>query len=124
MKNIASIFKSLSEETRLRIMRVLIEAKKELCVCEIVDALEESQYNISRHLNILKNTGLVTDRREGRWIFYSLALNTGRFNQKLLETIKSIPIENNQDFVRLKKRLKMRVGGKCIIGYKPKRRKN
>lgn len=121
MKPIVNIFKALSEEIRIRIMRVLIEARKELCVCEIVDALQEPQYNISRHLNILKNAGLVTNRREGIWILYSLASNRDRFNQKLLEMIKSITLENAQDLVRLKKRLRMRVGGKCIIGYNYKK---
>lgn len=121
MKVTANIFKALSEIIRLRIMQLLIKAKKELCVCEIVDALQETQYNVSRHLNILKNVGLVTDRREGTWILYSLPSKNVRFNQKLIETIESIPSgKEDDDMVRLRKRLKIRVNGKCVIGYKGK----
>ena len=123
MESITNIFKSLSEETRIRIMRVLIEAKKELCVCEIVCSLNEPQYNVSRHLNALKNAGLVKDRRQGLWIFYSLPLNNNQFSKKLIETIKSIPVDKSaQDLIRLKKRLNIRMNGKCIVGYKPKRK--
>ncbi|HCJ66986.1 MAG TPA: ArsR family transcriptional regulator [Elusimicrobia bacterium] len=121
MEVTANIFKALSEIIRLRIMRLLIKAKKELCVCEIVDALDETQYNVSRHLNILKNVGLVSDRRAGTWILYSLSSKNVRFNQKLIETIESIPSDKeDDDMVRLRKRLKMRVKGRCVIGYKGK----
>lgn len=123
MKPIVNIFKALSEEIRIRIIRVLIYAKKELCVCEIVDALQETQYTVSRHLNILKNAGLVNDQRKGTWILYSLLLKNDQFYQKVLEAIKSISIEKeNLDLIRLKKRLKMRVNGKCVIGYKSESR--
>ena len=123
MKHAANVFKSLSEEIRIRIMRVLIEARRELCVCEIVCSLNEPQYNVSRHLNALKNAGLVKDRRQGLWIFYSLPPNNNRFSKKLMETIKSIPVDkSDQDLIRLKKRLNIRMNGKCIVGYKPKRK--
>lgn len=117
MKPIVNIFKALSEVIRLRIIRVFLKAKKELCVCEIVDALQASQYTVSRHLNILKNAGLVKDRREGKWILYSLTSKNDKFSRKLWEAIESIPVENDQDLVRLKERLKMRIGEKCVIGY-------
>lgn len=70
MKEELNLFKALSDETRLRIMALLIE--RELCVCQLEWALELSQAKVSRHLTVLKNAGLVQDRRKGLWIFYSL----------------------------------------------------
>lgn len=65
------IHQALADPTRIRIMRLVLE--RELCVCEIVGALEEPQYKVSRHLAVLKNAGLVRDRRGGTFIFYALA---------------------------------------------------
>ena len=58
-------FKALSDETRLRIVHLLIEKNTPLCVCEFTDALEVPQYNISRHLKILKLAKLIEDEVVG-----------------------------------------------------------
>lgn len=71
--NHAEIIKGLADETRLRIMGLMALVNCELCVCQIVEALGESQYKISRHLRILKTSGWLKERRDGRWIHYSLA---------------------------------------------------
>lgn len=118
MNDIIKIFKALSEWIRIRIILVLINAKKDLCVCEIVDALQETQYTVSRHLNILKNTGIIDAKRNGVWVSYFLKIEDNKFNQKLIEALKTLLKKDNEDIVRLKKRLKMRVGGKCVVGYK------
>lgn len=70
MKNLLQIFKALSDETRLRILKLLED--RELCICKIMEILEMKQSRISRHMGILKNAGLVTDRRDGKWVHYSL----------------------------------------------------
>lgn len=67
----ASFFKSLTDHTRLRIM-MLLEDEGELCVCELVEALQESQPKISRHLAQLRSSSVLGDRRQGQWIFYRL----------------------------------------------------
>ncbi len=67
-------FKSLSDDTRLACM-LLIYQEQELCVCELVEALRESQPKISRHLAQLRTQGLVLDRKKGQWVFYSLNNN-------------------------------------------------
>lgn len=118
MDDIIKIFKALSERIRIRIILVLINAKKDLCVCEIVDALQETQYTVSRHLNILKNAGIIDAKRIGVWVSYFLKIEDNKFNQKLIEALKTLLKKDNEDIVRLKKRLKMRVGGKCVVGYK------
>ncbi|WP_417349727.1 metalloregulator ArsR/SmtB family transcription factor [Ferrimonas sp.] len=65
-------FKLLSDETRLRCVLLLVR-KGELCVCELVEALNESQPKISRHLASLRSQGLLKDRRQGQWVYYSLS---------------------------------------------------
>ena len=71
MINPAAFFKSIADETRLKSV-LLIYQKKELCVCELMSALELSQPKISRHLAQLKKSELLTDRRQGQWVFYRL----------------------------------------------------
>ncbi|CAI2789199.1 HTH-type transcriptional repressor AseR [Serratia grimesii] len=66
------LFKNLSEETRLTVVLLLRQAG-ELCVCELSGALAESQPKISRHLAMLRENGLLLDRREGKWIYYRLS---------------------------------------------------
>src|SRR5574341_1271840 len=70
MNKLSALFKALSDETRLRIVRLLKDG--ELCVCDIVAALGMVQPKVSFHLNVLKEAGFITDCREGRWIHYRL----------------------------------------------------
>lgn len=70
MQDLLSIFKALSEETRLRIIK-LLEAG-ELCVCDLVAALDMSQPKVSFHLNALKEAGLIKDRKQGKWTHYRI----------------------------------------------------
>jgi len=66
------LFRALSDPTRLRMTRLLMI--REMCVCEILVALDLTQPTASHHLNILENAGLIKGRKEGRWVFYSLAM--------------------------------------------------
>ncbi|WP_373568271.1 metalloregulator ArsR/SmtB family transcription factor [Marinimicrobium sp. ABcell2] len=65
------LFKCLADETRTK-MALLIESEGELCVCELTCALDEPQPKISRHLALLRNAGLLADRRQGQWVYYRL----------------------------------------------------
>lgn len=71
MLRLLDALKGLSDETRLRIVNLLYE--KELCVCDIMEALQITQAKASRHLIYLKNAGLVKDRKQAQWAFYSIA---------------------------------------------------
>ncbi len=71
MSEAVKLFKALADETRLRILNLL--CRQELCVCQIVEALGIGQSKASRHLATLRHAGLVTDRREGLWMYYSLS---------------------------------------------------
>ena len=64
------LFRALGDETRLRLLEQLHAG--EHCVCDLTDELEASQSRLSFHLKTLKDAGLVTDRREGRWVYYAL----------------------------------------------------
>ncbi len=64
-------YKCLAEETRL-LSLLLIEQEGELCVCELMSALQQPQSKISRHLSQLRKLGLLLDRRQGQWVYYRL----------------------------------------------------
>jgi ArsR family transcriptional regulator len=66
----ARLFHALSDETRLEIVRLLSSGER--CVCELTGAMDAAQSRLSFHLKTLKEAGLVSDRRAGRWVFYSL----------------------------------------------------
>lgn len=65
-------FHALSDETRLRLLELLRAGEQ--CVCDLTDSLDTGQSRLSFHLKVLKDAGLVTDRREGRWVYYALDL--------------------------------------------------
>lgn len=64
-------YKNLADDTRLRCL-LLITREGELCVCELMEALQEIQPKISRHLAQLRRNKLLVDRRQGQWVFYRL----------------------------------------------------
>lgn len=117
MEEYVRSFQTLSNKTRLKIMWVLSKANPEICVCEIMDSLDESQYNVSRNLKVLKNAGFVRERKEGRWVFYSLVKPVKKFQEFVLKAVSSLPEELfSRESERLKKRLSLRKNGKCIVG--------
>ena len=74
---ITQIYKALSEEMRLRILMLLTHG--ELCVCDLMAVLDEPQSKVSRHIAYLKNSGLVSGKRVGTWMHYSLKEPLGGF---------------------------------------------
>ncbi|HBR1512922.1 TPA: metalloregulator ArsR/SmtB family transcription factor [Klebsiella quasipneumoniae subsp. quasipneumoniae] len=66
------LFKNLADETRLGIV-LLLKARGELCVCDLCMALAQSQPKISRHLAMLRESGLLLDRKQGKWVYYHLS---------------------------------------------------
>ncbi len=70
MKVYLKVFKALSDKNRLRIMKML-EAKP-MCVCEITAVLNLAPSTVSKHLSLLHEAELIEDRKEGRWVNYSL----------------------------------------------------
>jgi ArsR family transcriptional regulator len=79
------MFRAFSDRTRLRILCLLRGG--ELCVCDLVDVLKVPQPKASRHLAYLRRAGLVTARKEGYWIYYTLAPARNEFHEKLLDCL-------------------------------------
>ena len=67
----AQLFHALSDETRLEILEMLKNGER--CVCDLQADLRAAQSRLSFHLRVLKEAGLVSDRRDGRWSYYSIA---------------------------------------------------
>ena len=86
MDQYVALFKALSDPTRLRIMVLL--AEKELCVCQLEDALHLSQVKVSRHLNILRHARLVNSRRDGLWVYYSQAKPKNCLEKRVFDCFK------------------------------------
>ena len=85
-QKIDRIFRAFADETRLRILHLLMR-REELCVCELIEVLRMGQSKVSRHLAYLKKAGLVKDRNEGLWSYYSLTEPTGKFHSRLISCL-------------------------------------
>jgi ArsR family transcriptional regulator len=113
MKDLIKPIKALSDETRLRILKVLLE--RECCVCEIMQALDVSQSRASRNLGILEDAGFLKSKRDGVWIVYSIDWETAnRHAASLAELLRDSPVSSEileQDRERLKQAV--RVGPGC-----------
>jgi len=86
LERAARWFHALADETRLRIIDCLLECEQ--CVCDLTDFLHTGQSRLSFHLKTLKDAGILKDRREGRWIYYSLNPDTFEELQEFIEAIK------------------------------------
>jgi len=75
--DLAALFAALADRTRLRLLNLM--NGREVCVCYFVEILRQSQPKISRHLAYLRNAGIVSARRDGKWMHYSIArpIDTG-----------------------------------------------
>ena len=109
------LFKALSEPTRLRIVRLLAANAAEACVCELVDSLDEPQYHISRHLRELRDCGLLSVKRDGRWMYYRLSDNaTVKDLARFVAALSSDPFAADQK--GFEARMKLREAGRCRVG--------
>jgi ArsR family transcriptional regulator len=70
-KKNSKFFRALSDEKRLRIVKLLRE--KEMCICELMICLDMTQPNLSHHIQILENAGVVNRKKKGKWVYCSLA---------------------------------------------------
>jgi ArsR family transcriptional regulator, arsenate/arsenite/antimonite-responsive transcriptional repressor len=85
----ARLFQALSDPTRLLIMDRLRHGER--CVCDLTDALDAAQSRLSFHLRVLKDAGLVTDRREGRWMYYTVNADTLAEVAELVDALAPAP---------------------------------
>lgn len=84
-----TLFHAMSDETRLEIILRLLSGEK--CVCDLTDALDAAQSRLSFHLKVLKDADLVTDRRDGRWMYYTLNPETLNEVAELIDRLAAAP---------------------------------
>jgi ArsR family transcriptional regulator, arsenate/arsenite/antimonite-responsive transcriptional repressor len=98
------LFAALADRTRLRLLNLM--NGREVCVCYFVEILKQSQPKISRHLAYLRNAGIVSARREGKWMHYSIERPTDRGAAAILDatfTSFKADSEMQSDLARLNK---------------------
>ena len=120
MEDFVNTFKALGDRTRLWMLNLLLNSEERVCVCEMVDVLQLPQYQVSRHLGVLKNAGLVRAHRDGTWAYYELNPKDLGFLRDLFALLERHLFEEcSEDIKHLNRRLSLRVNGKCVVGFVP-----
>lgn len=120
MRKLAKTFKAMSDETRLRILNILLE--RECCVCEVMQVLDITQSRASRHLITLCDAGFLKFRRQGLWAMYSIdreGMTKNRVN--LVATVREALINNKtalEDKRKLLETVKIGLSGCSVSGIK------
>ncbi|AHI06553.1 transcriptional regulator, ArsR family protein [Bdellovibrio bacteriovorus W] len=113
--NPADLFQSLGEPTRLRIIRLAVSLpKEEFCLCDLKDALQDLESNISRHLKVLRQCGLLTAEKEGRWVYHRLV--PSKAIEPFYTLVKTLSDQDGvyaEDLLRMKSELKKRNSDRC-----------
>lgn len=116
--------KALADPTRILILASL--RKGELCVCELCDALAVSQSTLSTHLQVIRDAGLASSRKQGKWMYYAIAPVAARLVDTLFHFFADSVAKDAslvQSEQRLSHRLALRANGACCIGFEPNLRK-
>ena len=114
MQDLIKTMKALSDETRLRILNILLE--RECCVCEVMQALDISQSRASRNLGILQDAGFLQAKRDGVWVLYSVDWEAAnRYAVSLAKMLKDSAV-SSEVLAKDRERLEQaeRVGPRCV----------
>ena len=114
----SEVFQALADPTRIRIVRLLAETREEACLCELVDSLQEPQYKLSRHIKMLRQAGLLTTEKEGRWVYHRLVEGIP-YLDRMHEALKALPDVDGlfaRDLENFRRRMYLREAGRCRIG--------
>lgn len=112
------VFQALGDPTRIRVVRLLVSTGEESCMCELVDSLLEPHYKLSRHVKSLRQAGLLSMEKSGRWVYHRL-VNDVPYLLHLYEMVRALPDRERvfaRDLQRFKARLCLREGGRCRLG--------
>lgn len=118
-----SIFQALSDPYRLRMIMLMLRAKTEMCLCEFSESLEQPEYKLSRHIKVLKSSGLVESVKEGKWVYHTLNKDH-QFQKMIFQAIRLFPFTENEfdkDLRRFEKRKRLRENGRCQIPVRLKK---
>ena len=124
MEQLVQFFRSLSDETRLRIVILLTQG--ELCVCDLMVALDEPQSKISRHLAYLKHSGLISSKRVGVWMHYRIKDSLDELYKRQIDLLKDhlLGLPVFQEDIKKIIELKGQGGCKALAKFKSARRSN
>lgn len=86
-EKIAGVFKAISDENRIRILKMLRTGEK--CACKLLEELNISQPTLSHHMKLLCDVGIVTGRKEGKWMHYSISCEGAKAIRGLLQELLS-----------------------------------
>ncbi len=113
MRDLVKTFKALSDETRLRMLNVLLE--RECCVCEVMQVLDISQTRASRNLGMLHDAGFLKMRKDGLWSHYSIDCESVKTYCPNLVDVVKMALEDNEEAALDRERLKdaVRGGSEC-----------
>jgi ArsR family transcriptional regulator len=124
VKELTLTAKAFADPTRVRILSALRE--KELCVCELCDALAVTQSTLSTHLQVIRDARLLSSRKQGKWMYYTIEPSVGRLVDSLFKffspSLKS-DTTLRRDGKRLRQRLSLRDDGACCVGFAGSKRK-
>jgi ArsR family transcriptional regulator, arsenate/arsenite/antimonite-responsive transcriptional repressor len=118
MQTAVTFAKALADLTRLRVIAAL--RQRELCVCELCDALEATQSTLSTHLTLLRDAGITRTRKQGKWIYYRLSNEAAPLIETFLCHFADARRDKRmrRDTDRIRQRLKLRENGCCNVGFK------
>lgn len=118
MEDLVLAAKGFADPSRIRILAALYE--RELCVCELCDALATTQSTLSTHLQVIRRAGLVSARKEGKWMYYAIAPDAKRLVDSLFhffsDSLKG-DATLQQDAKKLRQRMALRDNGSCCVGF-------
>ena len=121
MQAAVTFAKALADATRLRVIAAL--RQRELCVCELCDALEATQSTLSTHLTSLREAGITRTRKQGKWIYYRLSEEAAPLIETFLRHFADAKRDKRmrRDNDRVRQRIKLRENGCCNVGFKQHR---
>ena len=118
MKELVLTAKALADPSRVRILMAL--RQRELCVCELCDALAATQSTLSTHLQVIRKAGLVSARKQGKWMYYAITPDAKRLVDSLVQFFSDsfkTDATLRRDAKKLRQRLSLRDNGACCVGF-------
>ena len=94
-KETASIFKALGDENRIKILQLLVTGEK--CACKLLEEIDVTQPTLSHHMKILCDTGIVSGRKEGKWMHYSISMDGVANARQYLDVLMHSDMISNTD---------------------------
>lgn len=94
VKNTVTIFKAFCDENRIRILQLLLQGEE--CACKLLEEMKITQPTLSHHMKILCDSGIVTGRKDGKWMYYSVSPEGAEKAKQCLDALTTVnsPCEN------------------------------